>query len=357
MSVVDLPGRVAALSGSERARFERLFATSVRSDRLSPLATVWRERPKAAAPILRVSNRWTFEGTAFDPRRKRRAASVSDAFLKLLRRCQTPGEFCPMCPEEMGGALSAPAPDAHYLIMDPQVKFDGYHALIAFTEHNPLLYTGTAIASYLEAGAAWAQACYRASQQVDSEPAIFYLFTWNCLCGSLVHGHAQVVLHARFPAPRLALLNDAAQRYQAAGGDYFEDLWLAHHVLGLGLEVGTARVMASLTPIKERECLILAQADGDWRNLARALLLTLSTMQADQPHGLWSFNLVVYTPPLASVAGWEDLPVLVRIVDRGWPLLGVTDVASMEMYAESVVASDPFVLAAALRRRAEKSPP
>lgn len=351
MMVVDLPNRVAALGIAERACFERLFVTSVTRDRRSPRADIRSEVPLTAS-IVRVSNRWTYEGTAFDPRRQRRTAPVNGMFLRLLQRCQTPGQSCSLCPD--GGTLPVPVPDDHCLILDPRVKFDGYHALIAFTEHNPLIYTEAAIVSYLEAGAAWAEACYRDSQRADNEPAIFYLFTWNCLCGSLVHGRAQVVLHTRFPAPRLALLADAARRYRVTGNNYFEDLWLAHYALGLGLEVGAVRVMASLTPIKERECLILAQVGDDWHNLARALLLVLTTLQADQPHGLWSFNLAVYSP-LVPVTGWEDWPVLVRVVDRGWPLLGVVDMGSMELYAEGIVANDPFILANALRQRAEES--
>jgi hypothetical protein len=359
MSVVSLPERVDALANSERTCFERLFAMSVKSDRPSPGAIVREDRPGAsrATSILRISNRWAFEGTAFDPRRKRRTAPVSDTFLQLLRRCQTPGQSCPLCPEEIGGSLPASISDDHCLILDPRVKFDGYHALIAFTEHNPLVYTEEAITSYLEMGEAWAQACHRDSLRAGCDPAVFYLFTWNCLCGSLVHGHAQVVSHTRFPAPRLALLADAARRYRATGHNYFEDLWLAHWSLGLGSEVGAARVMASLTPIKERECLILTRVGDDWHNLARALLLALTTLQVDQPHGLWAFNLVVYSPPLVPVPGWEDWPILARLVDRGWPLLGVVDMGTMELYAESIVAHDPFVLATALRQRVEAIQP
>ena len=112
--------------------------------------------------------------------------------------------------------------------------------------------------------------------------------------------------------------------------------------------------MAALTPVKERECLILARADVEWEELARALALVLHTLQADQPHGLFAFNMVIYSPPLVPATGWEDFPVFVRVVDRGWPLLGVPDIGSMEMYAESIVATDPFVLAGALHEQAKK---
>jgi len=327
-------------------------------DKPSPEAIVLKKHSEGStvAPIVRISNRWTYEGAAFDPRRKRRTAPVDDSFLRLLRRCQTSGESCPLCPQETGGTLSVPVSDDHCLILEPRVKFDGYHALVAFSEHNPLIFTQAAITSYLETGAAWAQACYRDSQRAGTDLAIFYLFTWNCLCGSLVHGHAQTVLHARFPSPRLGLLIDATWRYRAKGNNYFDDLWLVHHALGLGIKVGTVRVMASLTPIKERECLILARTDDGWHDLARALTLVLTVLQADLPHGLLSFNLAIYSAPLAPVAGCEGFPTLVRVTDRGWPLLGVVDTASMELYAESIVAHAPFALADALRRHLEESP-
>ncbi len=243
----------------------------------------------------------------------------------------------------------------HCMVLNPPVKHDGYHGLLLFKEHNPLVYTTPAIANYLEVGASWAIACHHDSKQTGGEAATFYLFTWNCLSGSLVHGHAHVSLHARFPPPRLALLLDASQRYQATGNNYFEDLWSAHSGLGLGLEVGATRIMASLHPIKERECLILAPADVEWYDLAQAIRLVLTTLQADLPHAMLTFNMAIYSAPLVPTVGWKDFPILVRIVDRGWSLLGVADMGSMELYAESIVANDPFVLAGALRQRAKES--
>ena len=43
--------------------------------------------------------------------------------------------------------------------------------------------------------------------------------------------------------------------------------------------------------------------------------------------------------------GWEDwdgFPAVVRIVDRGDLLVRAADVGCMELYASSVVSSDPF---------------
>jgi hypothetical protein len=65
--------------------------------------------------------------------------------------------------------------------------------------------------------------------------------------------------------------------------------------------------------------------------------------------GVTSFNLVIYTPPWAGTPeNWEGFPVVVRIVDRGDPSTRTVDIGAMELYAQSVVSSDPFQLARTL---------
>ncbi|HBE78528.1 MAG TPA: hypothetical protein DDW65_12250, partial [Firmicutes bacterium] len=59
-----------------------------------------------------------------------------------------------------------------------------------------------------------------------------------------------------------------------------------------------------------------------------------------------SFNLVLYVPPLAeSSEDWSGFPAVVRIVDRGDPNNKTADIGAMELYAASVVSSDPFRVA------------
>jgi hypothetical protein len=68
--------------------------------------------------------------------------------------------------------------------------------------------------------------------------------------------------------------------------------------------------------------------------------------------GVTSFNLVVYQPPLNvddTEENWDGFPVLVRIVDRGDPSSRTVDFGAMELYAASVVSSDPFQVARTLR--------
>ena len=63
-----------------------------------------------------------------------------------------------------------------------------------------------------------------------------------------------------------------------------------------------------------------------------------------------SFNLVIWHPPLEETEeDWSDFPIIARMVDRGDPLNRTADFGAMELYAASVVSSDPFKVAGALR--------
>jgi len=46
---------------------------------------------------------------------------------------------------------------------------------------------------------------------------------------------------------------------------------------------------------------------------------------------------------------WSGFPVLVRIVDRGDPRTVASDMGAMELYASSVISSDPFEVARSLK--------
>ena len=61
--------------------------------------------------------------------------------------------------------------------------------------------------------------------------------------------------------------------------------------------------------------------------------------------GVKSFNMGVLLPPVAPVEeSWAGFPALVRIVDRGDLGTRTSDIGGMEMFAEAIVASDPFAV-------------
>jgi hypothetical protein len=176
---------------------------------------------------------------------------------------------------------------------------------------------------------------------------------WNCLWragGSIVHGHMQMTTTRGMHYPKVERLRQAALAYDAQHRrDYFDDLWLVHQALGLGTEVGGARVFATLTPVKEREVVILGAPGADERSIAAGVSHALRALRSQ---GVVAHDLALYVPPLAADgADWRRFPPVARLVDRGDPGNRTCDIGSMELYAASVIASDPFVVAAALLRR------
>jgi hypothetical protein len=62
-------------------------------------------------------------------------------------------------------------------------------------------------------------------------------------------------------------------------------------------------------------------------------------------------DLALYRPPLAADGtDWRRFPAQVRLVDRGDPGNRTCDIGSMELYAASVIASDPFVVGRSLQQ-------
>jgi hypothetical protein len=116
----------------------------------------------------------------------------------------------------------------------------------------------------------------------------------------------------------------------------------------LDLVEGQARVAVfpSLTPFKEKEtCLIGPYLDED---LTSALYHVLRTFV--ERLGVQSFNVALYQPPLCETPeDWNSFPCIVRVIDRGNLQARVSDIGAMEIFAQSVVATDPFRVAGALR--------
>jgi hypothetical protein len=101
-----------------------------------------------------------------------------------------------------------------------------------------------------------------------------------------------------------------------------------------------------LAPVKENEVVLMADEMTD--ALKDAIYDALACLR--DKVGVRSFNLVLYRPPLAPTdESWEGFPVMVRVVDRGDPTMRTNDFGGMELYAASVLASDPLKLAQTLR--------
>ncbi|MFN2519418.1 MAG: hypothetical protein ABR525_00040 [Candidatus Limnocylindria bacterium] len=354
-SIVDLDHLIAALPPEPRAAAGRIFAVSTVTGTLDPPMEMhaWIEKlfgsvdAVRSQKIVRVTNVATFEGALFNELRSRRPVEVKGGDQVRDTIDKSVGD--PFCAPETG----TPADDfgriagKHGVTASNIAKYDGYHGVLVFREHDPLVrLDAAAIADHLATARRWADA------GIARDPlARYYLLMWNCLWragGSIVHGHMQMTLTRGMHYPKVEALRRQAIAYgERWGTSYFDDLWAVHEALGLGIETDGVRVFASLAPIKEREIVILGRPGEDERALAPGVARALRSLRA---LGVLAHNLACYVPPLSDDgADWRAFPPLARIVDRGDPATLTSDIGAMELYAASVIASDPFRVAEALR--------
>lgn len=339
--IAEIPELVGSLSAEGRALFDRIFRVTRRSggfllpvgiEKDGGVGTVsYREQQ-----IVRITNLVTGESTLFNEERARRPfESRSEAGIRAAIDGTKGDAFCH--PEERTPLdLFGRVRGRYAVTASNMAKYDHLHAVIIFKEHDPLLWEEERIGDCLNVGMEW---CRRAHEH-DPEARYPFLL-WNCLWragASIVHGHAQVLLSVE-PYHGVAALEKARASYLGRFGRAYEmDLVGAHDMLGLALKKGNTEILAYLTPIKEKEVLILSR---DYTCLAGAIAHAL---HAYRDLGVQSFNLAILMPPLG-----EEGVFTVRIVDRGDPGIRSSDIGAMELYARTpVVAGDPFRLMDAL---------
>jgi hypothetical protein len=353
-SIENLDALVATLPAPDRARFERIFHLSISTGQLvlPDEMHAWIERHFGSVDaiccqqIAKVTNRVTLEGALFSRLRASQpveAPSGSDDVEDLIHH----NEGCSFCtplqstPADIFGRLRGQSA----VTASNVAKYDGWHGVVIFDEHHPLRFTVEQVADYVDTAQRWARAAHQADRQ-----ACYPFFLWNCLWrsgASILHGHAQMTLTRGMHYARVENWRQAALRYQAVHGtNYFDDLVALYRSLNLAIENGTATVFPTLTPFKERETHIIAPCLN--RDLKESLYLTLRVFV--EQLGVRTFNLVLYQPPLSAVEeNWEGFPYIFRLIDRGDLGTNRSDIGGMEMYAQSVVTTDPYSVTDALR--------
>ncbi len=353
-TILELEALVAALPAEEQAIFRRIFHVSTTFGEVVPPESMydWIARYFGSVEavrrqkIVKVTNRVTLEGALYNELRARRPIEAPSASSDIEATIEG-NRGDPFCrplegtPEDSFGRIRG----THSITASNIAKYDGFHGVIVFDEHHPLRFTRAAIGDYLRTGRRWAEAAHAADPE-----AVYYFFMWNCLWksgASILHGHAQTTLSRGMPYARVEALRQAAHRYTAAyGEDYFADLVRVHRALGLSRAFGQVEALAYLTPIKEKEFFLVGPRDDD--DLADALFAVLEAYVGRL--GVRSFNLALYLHPLGEVSeDWSLFPGVVgRIVDRGDPNSRTSDIGAMELYAASVISSDPFRVIEAL---------
>ena len=336
------------LPGSERELFDRYFRVDTTVGRLSAPEAMhgWINKNFGSLErvenqkIVKVTNLLTMEGALFNELRANRPmeCQVQQEIRQIIEN-SAGDPFCKAqegTPADLFGRISGD----HCITASNIAKYDGYHGLVVFHEHNPLAMSREAIADYFKTGLEWAKKAHQ-----EDEAANYYFFMWNCLWksgASIIHGHAQMTLTQGMHYPKIEALRRIFQNYrQKYGVCYFSDLHRIHSSLGLGWEWNGVKGLAYLTPVKEKEVILIyhrpeeALFDAVHRVLEKYMEICAI-----------SFNLALYLPPLGpSSEDWSDFPAVVRIVDRGDPNNKTADIGAMELYSASVVSSDPFRVA------------
>lgn len=352
LTIMQIEDQIEQLDHDEHTRFERIFEVSSTTGKLVPPDAMlpWIKKQFGNVEstrdqkIIKITNLVTLEGVLFNWLRSSRPMWRQELDLDAEL---TDGHTDPLndpyngTPEDLFGRVKG-----KYCVTASNIaKFDGFHGLVVFDEKHPLRFTREMLHDYIDTGGRWGDLAHASDPE-----AKYYMFLWNCLWragASLLHGHAQVIMGRGMHYAAVESLRRAAAVYQAHNrANYFNDLYLAHQSVGCAFERDGTKVIANLTPKKENEVLLMSPVVS---TSLKDCIYDVLEYYRDRL-GITSFNLVMYTPPWGETPeSWAGFPVLVRVVDRGDPSSRTADFGAMELYAASVVSSDPFRLASQLK--------
>jgi hypothetical protein len=337
--IAELDTRVGALSHNVQELFNRFYSLKVTTGhQMVPAEMVpWVkarfrsiERVEAQR-IVSIKNRFTGEHSLFNQLRTERPIEAQSQINIVEIEDK---EHCLFCypetntPADVFGRIKG-----KYCITASNIaKYDALHSLIIFKEHNPLLLQKEWLADYLNTAERWFEEVMRHWR----ESKVQKFFLWNCLWkggASIIHGHMQLTATKERYGKLEALEKAAANYNREFNADYFEDLYTVHEQLGLARAPKKGeKILCYLTPIKEKEIIMLSRAKRS-DEMADTLYTVLKSYL---DMGVQSFNLAIF--PLHDGH-------IVRLVDRGSLSDRTSDFGAMELYAASVISSDPFTLA------------
>jgi hypothetical protein len=352
--LLELPARLEALTGAARERADRLYEVRLVSGHTVPppelepwlAATFGSVAAVRDQTVLKVTNRVTLEATLFAPLRSHRPVDGPEHDRDLGTEIGATADD-PFCRPETGTPADTfgRVRGARVITGANAALADAHHAVLVFDTHDPLAFDAQTVVDILRTGREWAE---RARH--DDPDAVNYLLIWNCLWragSSIIHGHAQALIGSGSHYAGLERLRRDAARHD---GDLIEETIAVHRSVGLTIDLpGDVVLVAHLTPRKERELLVIGSPGMEETDPAFADAVARTLIGYRDRIGVSSFNLALWRPPLANADGWEAIPPMVRLVDRGDPYLRPSDIGAMELYGTPIVASDPYTLIEALR--------
>eukprot|EP00755_Sulcionema_specki_P028056 Sspe_Gene.89057::Locus_60921_Transcript_1_1_Confidence_1.000_Length_1369::g.89057::m.89057 len=255
------------------------------------------------------------------------------------------GEKCDFCNMERTAAdIFGRIVSKHCYISANVAKYEKWHSLLIAKEHSPLVFTHEMVQDYVRTARSWYQKVY----EIDSTATAPHLM-WDSTgraSASQIHQHMQLSVTNKFYT-RAEMMRRSSAAYQAEwGGNMWADMALVHDQLGLAVRKGDCVLMASLTPIKERELIVVGYSDDS--DFAALWYVALAALRS---FGTRSFSSGVVFEPLDNPRSY---PAVARVVDRGAPSDIRNDVGAMELYGSFNVGQDPFDLMPTIREELRK---
>lgn len=336
--IVKLKKLVEKLSTKEKKLFGRIFKVREYNSLLKVPSDMeeWVKKTFGSIEsvekqkVIRIDNKITGETSLFNELRSKRPVKRSTSSKKMKKP-----KNCPFCqplkltPEDAFGRIKG----KHCITASNIAKYDYFHGLIIFNEHNPYSFEKEKISDYIDVAMKW----FKKANKEDKRAVYPYLM-WNCLWrsgASINHGHMQTTLTTK-EYPKIKILRKKRKKYEKKySSNYWGDLFRIHKSLGLGINEEKTKVFLYLTPIKNKETIIYSP-----NGLTEELKYSLSkVLKAYYKIGIRSFNVSFYLPPLETKG-----EVLVRFLDRGPLSKRTSDMGAMELYATPVIEDDPFKL-------------
>lgn len=349
-----LLSKVSRLNKSEKELFDRIYTLWETEGRLVPPNSMLKWVKDVFGDVesvkkqdfIKITDKITYEGSIFNELRTMRPV-VSDINLKELMELinsNTDGPFSnplQLTPEDVFGRIKG----KYCLTASNVAKYDGMHGLVIFNEHNPLNFTKEKVRDCFDVSKKWFKKAYESNNK-----AIYPFFTWNCLWkagASVIHGHTQLALTEGSAYAKIEEFRHLTLRYQEEyRTNYFDDVYTIHKNIDLAFRRGNVRTIVKITPLKEKELMLLSTSfDDELADMVNDILCIYKDKL-----GVVSFNLIIILPPLTKTYEfWTHMPIIVKIVDRGSLTNKTTDMGSMEMYAQSIIGSNPYYVMDKLR--------
>ncbi len=297
--------------------------------------------------FIKITNHVLYEGSIFNELRTKRPVIFDSQLSEIVKEIEkgSDGPFAhPLTgtPADTFGRIQG----KFSMTASNVTKYDGFHGLVIYDDHNPLMFTRERLRDYFDVAAQW----FAKAHEVNPK-AIYPFYMWNCLWNagsSVIHGHAQITLTEGQAYAKIEEMRSHALEYQEEyKTNYFEDDFKIHENLGLAFEKEGIKIISKITPVKEKEIVLIGKAFD--ANLATITGEVLKNVK--ERLGVVTFNVGVIIPPMAKTPEvWDHMPVIVRIVDRGNLSSKTADIGAMELFAQSVIGSNPYTVINELKK-------